>query len=413
MRIVHLTTFHTGGAGIAATRLHNALLENGIDSYIGFVQDIDGLPVKNAFSIGKLSVKQRLINLFKKFTHRAERDLRLQFNLLEIDAESLYLPFSSYNPLDHPIVREADIIHLHWTCGMIDYPSFFKKCRKPIVWTMHDMYPLLGLYIYENDYLSNYSHTKKLNDKISQIQKDAIRCFKGIILFTAPSLFLQQKLYNSRLLLQSESWHIYYTIDFKIFKPGDKYHKRRSLQLTTDTKILLFSCASLATKRKGFDILIDALRLVLQKRRDFILVALGEKVKIADDKLPIVFTGLIKNLDKLSDYYIAADAFILPSREDNLPNVMLEALASGLPVIGTPVGGIKESITHGFNGLLAINLCPESLAHVILEFLDNPNQFEPDLIHLDALSKYNGPIISSGFAELYHKALNQNLLLKD
>lgn len=406
MRIVHLTTFYTGGAGIAATRLHNALLENGVDSFIGFVQDIDGVPVKNAFSVGKLSFKRRLLNFFKKLTNRVERDLRLQLNLLEIDAESVYLPFSSYNPLDHPIVRDADIIHLHWTCGMIDYPSFFRQCRKPIVWTMHDMYPLLGLYIYENDYRSNYPHTKMLNDKISQIQQDAVNGFTGTIWFTTPSSFLQEKLYNSRLLDQPQCQHIYNTIDFNEFKLGDKHHKRSLLELPKQAKILLFSCASLNNKRKGFDILIDALKLLLQKRSDFILVALGEKTPFVDEELPIIYTDVITSMGKLCDYYSAADAFILPSREDNLPNVMLEALACGLPVLGTPVGGIKEIIKHGFNGLLAKDISGNELASVIAVFLDNPILFNSTDIRAHAMDSFGHRKIVDQFLSLYSVQYN-------
>lgn len=408
MRIVHLTTFYTGGAGIAATRLHNALLENGVDSFIGFVQDIDGLPVKNAFSVGKLSFKRRLLNFFKKLSHRVESDLRLQLKQLAIDAESVYLPFSSYNPLDHPIVRKADIVHLHWTCGMIDYPSFFRQCRKPIVWTMHDMYPLLGLYIYENDYHRNYTLTKKLNDEVSQIQRDGLSSFNGNIWFTTPSSFLKEKLNNSRFLDQPKCQHIYNTIDFNEFKPGDKYHKRSLLELPKHAKILLFSCASLNNKRKGFDILIDALKLLLQKRSDFILVALGEKTPFVDEELPIIYTGVITSMGMLRDYYTAADAFILPSREDNLPNVMLEAFASGLPVIGAPVGGIKESILNGFNGLLAKDTSPESFVNIIIDFLNNINQYDPEAIRTYAFAKYNGLLITKQFTDIYNKVLNKS-----
>ena len=64
----------------------------------------------------------------------------------QVDRKTLFsIPYSEYTSLvDHPLVQEADIIHLHWIAGFVDYPTFFKKVDKPIVWTIHDENPGLG-----------------------------------------------------------------------------------------------------------------------------------------------------------------------------------------------------------------------------------------------------------------------------
>ena len=88
--------------------------------------------------------------------------------------------------------------------------------------------------------------------------------------------------------------------------------------------------------------------------------------------------GPINDNRKLVDYFSLADAFIIPSREDNLPNVMLESLACGTPVIGFPVGGIKEHVINFKTGLLADNISSESLAEAIEKFCKNQERFNSD-----------------------------------
>jgi hypothetical protein len=56
--------------------------------------------------------------------------------------EVFSFPQTVYNITKHPLVQEADIIHLHWVANFLDYRSFFKQIQKPIVWTLHDLNPI-------------------------------------------------------------------------------------------------------------------------------------------------------------------------------------------------------------------------------------------------------------------------------
>ena len=130
IKIVHLTTFSNGGAGRAAYRIHVSLLDMGYNSTILFVENNKEISsLRKAFSSGNLSFKQRVENKVRRFLHIEKYEKKLKNLLPFIKAENAVLPFSSYDPLKHPIVKEADIIHLHWVCGFIDYTIFFKNCN--------------------------------------------------------------------------------------------------------------------------------------------------------------------------------------------------------------------------------------------------------------------------------------------
>src|SRR5690606_20138570 len=73
----------------------------------------------------------------------------------------------------------------------------------------------------------------------------------------------------------------------------------------------------------------------------------------------------------LNEFYNCADIFVFPSREEPLGLVGIEAMAAGTIVIGSNVGGIKETITHGVNGFLFKSEDISELSHIIMQVYDN------------------------------------------
>lgn len=152
MKILHITTKSKGGAGIAALRLHHALVQSGISSaYLSTdltinynnnsIQDSFFNYKKPSFS-KKLLLKIQML-LFPSAFQKAKKhlsDLEEQLHY-----EMLSLPYSKNDLNKHKLVQEADIINLHWVGGILDYDSFFSINNKPIVWTLHDMNPFFGI----------------------------------------------------------------------------------------------------------------------------------------------------------------------------------------------------------------------------------------------------------------------------
>jgi glycosyltransferase involved in cell wall biosynthesis len=368
LKILHVTYSAKGGAGIAAKRLHYALQNNGIQSAflstnltINFNNKIE----KNTFfnykkpslilkiyykikTIFSITEKQKIVNTYNNSIS--------QKNTYEI----LSLPFSKFKIHKHKLFKEADIINLHWISGIIDYPTFFKNCNKPIVWTLHDMNPLLGIFHYKNDSLKSSKQLDQLNSKVLKIYKENINYInKGVIV--TPSKWLLKESLNNGLFNNFKHYHISNIIDLDAYKVFDKLNLRSKYGLNKNDFILLFVSDSINNYRKGFDILIEALKLL--QNIDLTILTIGSgKVNLNQNNIKVLEFGKILNQDKLIEIFNLADVFLLPSREDNLPNVILESFACGLPVIGFNVGGIKEHVLNNFTGInageaKAKNLC--------------------------------------------------------
>ncbi len=138
-------------------------------------------------------------------------------------------------------------------------------------------------------------------------------------------------------------------------------------------------------EKKGLATLLDAYAQINKKQPASLLiigeVREGEDKKLFDDfritnpQLPITITGQIPHKD-LPAYYSLMDVFVHPSLRDGMPNAVLEAMACGKTVIATPVGGVKDVIVDGVNGLLVNVHDAEGLAEKMAEALSLPEKRE-------------------------------------
>jgi len=164
-------------------------------------------------------------------------------------------------------------------------------------------------------------------------------------------------------------------VDIDRFRPvAKKAPIRHHLGIPEDSAIL-FTVRNLEP-RMGLENLILAFKVVVEKRPDTFLV-LGGKGPLEPELRDLVrdcgladlvrFTGYIAE-DTLPAYYQMADLFILPTLDlEGFGLVTVEALASGLPVLGTPVGGTREILAHMGPEFLFADTTPESMASLILE----------------------------------------------
>ncbi len=406
--------YKMGGAALAALRLHNSLLENGINStFISLDENmkdtsnqinlrrhynhVRNLPARIYKKISKL-----YFHLIKR--ERAEIIIELKRLLPMIKAEFVSLPFSDYGLENHPSIKDADIIHLHWVGDeMLDYEKFFRKCNKPVVWTLHDLNPFQGLFHYENDKIINKYYSENLDNQIINIKARAISKFKNQLLIVTPSNWLSQKASESNVFSGRIVVTIPNSLNQSIFCLQQKEKARKTLGLPINSIILLFVAESIKNYRKGFDLLLEALHIL--DNQEILLVAIGdEKIKV-ESAYKIVTTGNINNENLLAKYYASADGFILPSREDNLPNVMLEALSCGTPIIGFPVGGIKEHIHPYKTGILANEISAKALSIALKDFINYLPNFDPLYIRKYAVQSFNNKKQLISYLEIYKKLM--------
>lgn len=152
---------------------------------------------------------------------------------------------------------------------------------------------------------------------------------------------------------------------------------RGALGIKTGEKIIV--TASRLVKKNAVDICISSLRFL---PNEFKLVILGNgrdeaELKRLTNELGlqkrVVFAGFISHKE-LPQYLKACDIFVRPSRSEGLGNSFLEAMAAGIPVIGTDVGGISDFLIDGQTGYVCKVDDPTGVANLALKIFDNEAQ---------------------------------------
>ena len=178
----------------------------------------------------------------------------------------------------------------------------------------------------------------------------------------------------------------------------------------TPCKIIHVSCFE--DKSKNISGLLESLKIVEQKGIDFQCTLIGDGMdfdlmKAKAEELQLInkvsFTGLLEG-QKLADELASGDFLVLSSNYENMPVVILEALASGLPVVSTNVGGIKEMIDET-KGILVEPRNKEALAEAIIKMIKTHNEYDPDYLRKSVIEKYGYESVGRMLSDMYHKEL--------
>ena len=357
MRIVHLSSMDFGGAGKAAYRLHKGLQAIGIDSSMIVMckktsdESVYALPSEVSYDPDKW---WRLLSNIWNGSF-ADYPSRAQDNELF----SVFCSVISLEPLQE-ILRTADILNLHWVAGLFDSSVMPRiLVGKKVVWTLHDMNPFTGGCHYAGDclkYCGNCGACPQLAsdnpyDLSFSIWGQKLEAYRDLDLnIVAPSRWLAACSASSTLFGRFYHETIPNGFPLNTFRPVDRQSVRSTLNIPPDARVVLFCADSTTTKRKGFSYLLDALVLLSESGRcsNLILGVIGSH----DGNMPVscgypvMSFGHIGNEGKMALLYNAADVFVLPSLEDNLPNTVVEALACGTPVAAFSIGGIPDMVDH-------------------------------------------------------------------
>jgi len=261
-------------------------------------------------------------------------------------------------------IPDADVYNLHWIRSFIDLPAFFNHVNAPVVWTLHDMNAFTGGCHYnvgcrkfeqqcgacpqlgstdEND-LSRSVWTRKRKAYESAIRSNRLHV-------VAPSQWLAQEAQKSTLFAEAPVHVVPNGLNPDLFRPRDTEGLRSALEIPREHRIVLFVAQAAQNHRKGFDLLSDALAAL--DTADVTLLSIGGEEPELETTLPHLHLGTIESDLLLSVFYSLADLFVIPSRQDNLPNTVLESMACGTPVVGFDTGGIPDMVRPGETGWLA------------------------------------------------------------
>ncbi|WP_316786270.1 glycosyltransferase [Pedobacter frigiditerrae] len=381
IKVVQISTFTTGGAGIAAYRLHQSLMQRADCESILVCRDA-GIHKgeKNVIEVGPkpVTLKKRVLNRIDHLLGNST-NFGLEISAQEGNYELVSWPETHFNVELEQVIKEADIIHLHWVAEFINFPTFFSKLKKKkIVWTLHDMNPFMGIFHYLGDKASNLA-LRDLDEKAFRIKKDSLKKSNNICVVSL-SEWIQKEAKKNEVFAKFNYKKIPNGVDVNVFKPTVKEDARNQLNLEKDSFVMLVVSENLKNYRKGLDILIDALPLLKTTTPTKIQVISVGGGELSVSGFKYKSFGKVLDEKKLAIIYSSADVFVMPSREDNLPNVMLEALACGTPVVGFTIGGQKDYILPLDTGVLAEEGSPASLAGAIKSLIDNYSSFDREKI---------------------------------
>ena len=396
--ILHLSTQQTGGAAIAALRIHQALCSSGVSSQFLTLQgpeDVDrGINVVPKIyerfwqrGLHKLDIPCTVARKWEKTRKRED-----------IPDTVLSGIESEYHLSNHPLVKKASVIHLHWIPGMFDWVEFFSNLEKPVVWTLHDMNSFMGIFHYEGD-LSRASQSARLFEKEIRNQKVKLLADRKNMVCVTPSSWLSEKANASDVLGNCEHQVVRYAIDTHTFRPYPRDFSRDVFDLPGEKKILLVIAERLDDYRKGMDLLLDSIEFDVLDI-DWEIVSVGRGT-LETSVRKVHQVGVINDARLLALLYSAADLFVIPSREDNFPNVILESLCCGTPVVGMPAGGVPEAIDTPRDGIIAREVSSDALAEALS--MASENQFDRKSIREAAVARFDEKVIAGQYQNIYKK----------
>ena len=415
MKILHLNTSDiTGGAARAAYRLHQALLDQGLESQM-LVQSKasdDRTVIGPHSKIGKGMGKVR--PTFDQLPNRMYPHKKQTL------FHAAWLPFSRVIRKIQEI--DPDIVHVHWIAGGYLRIEDLARIQKPIVWSLHDMWAFTGGCHYDEGCSRYQEHcgacpvlgSAKSKDLSRWVFRRKHKHFSKVPNLTINGLssWLADCAASSTLFQDVKVVNLPNPIDTQVYAPLPKAQAKQILGLAADKKHVLFGAMNATgDERKGFIELVQALGFV--NDNDIELAVFGSSEPENGTSFPFQtrYLGMLQDDISLRVLYSAADVVVIPSKQENLSNAIMEALACGTPVVGFDISGNRDMIDHQQNGYLAQPFDPKDLAAGIEFCLNNSktsnmcekarkkveNHFESQLVAARYISLYNS-ILNGGSA---------------
>lgn len=409
MKILHINTHELfGGAARAAYRLHKGLNKHGINSQI-LVQykqsDENSTLVLGQTFFNRLIEKIFRSSYIRYFSYRYKP--QSIFSINRVMPSELIKNIKNINP---------DIIHLHWITDQFINLHDLIKLNKPIIWTLHDEWAITGgCHINHRCFkfhkqceacpVINSHKRRDLSYQQFNLKKDIYTQIPDMI-FNGVSKWTAQQIKQSKAIANHQVVNLPNTIDIDLYKPVNKNIAREILNFEIDKQIILFGAvSSTSDSNKGFDLLIKALQLLPEDK--YQLLIFGSS--IIEDKFKTLNAKSIGSLHDdytLKILYSAANVMVVPSRQENLSNTIMESLSCGTPVVAFDIGGNSDMIEHQTNGYLVKAFDCADLALGIEWVIDNP---EYEQLAYNARKKivdnFSEQVVIPKYIELYKNLL--------
>jgi glycosyltransferase involved in cell wall biosynthesis len=411
MKVVIVNVYEkAGGAAKAANRLHKGLVSQGVEStMLVQVKQSDDNSIA-----GPISGIQKTESFIRPYLDA------LPVKLYRNRTNTIFYPAIIPGRIRRYVNKyPPDIVNFHWVINGMIRVEDLKRINVPIVWTIHDAWLFTGGCTYPMDcvrYRESCGACPELGSKRERdlsrwvmVRKE--RAWKNLdIVVVSPSRWLAKEAASSRLFSDSDIRVIPNGLDLDIYRPHDKKTARHLLGLPEEKTIILFGAvSSTSDRRKGFSILNEAISILKEysASKDLHVVIFGASgpSENMDLAIPTAYLGHLEDELTMSLLYSAADLFVAPSIQDNLPNTVMEAAACGTPSVAFNIGGLKDLIDHMKTGFLVEELSAIGLAKSLGQTLSEKGR----LIDFGfaarekAVKEYSCQLSAKRYNELYNE----------
>jgi glycosyltransferase involved in cell wall biosynthesis len=390
---IHFSQLGFGGAWIAAKRIQESLQS------VGLVAEINS---KFDYELNYPGIFQKSLNKVDDLLSNVSSTLTTTSYFRSANNANWYRKlYKNYGYFD--------VWNLHWLPGIPSSSLEMLLKKRKIVWTLHDVNPFTGICHYAGEcegFRENCSDCPQAAKRIQRLasyallRKSKIYESPAKLVFVAPSKWIESKFLESSIGSKFEIRHIPNPIPFE---STDK----RNIETRGKTTITILG--KNYEKTKNSNISLHAMIEMIRRypTHTFCIQVLGDEY---EELKPYGQTSLSINSSpfEVKEFLLRSDILIYPSRQDNLPSLVLEAQAAGNVVVAFSRGGIPESISNGKTGFLV----PESVLDIVeiaCKLIDNPEilrrmqKAAPEFVY----NQFSSQIIGEKYKSLYQELTSE------
>ncbi|GBU25053.1 glycosyl transferase [Fibrobacteria bacterium R8-3-H12] len=398
-----------GGAFIAAKRLLDAMVKNGVNAKMGVVEKLTNSPY--------------VFVLPKNQNFEQQNAKKTKKNLLQTTNPILH-SINKLSRIDVNYINQSDfdIVNLHWIGFATISIEDIAKIKKPIVWTMHDSWLFCGAEhhpnMLENDnrfeqgyFKDNFPATSSGVDICRKTWERKRKAWKNAKFdFVSPSNYEAECL-NKSTLFRGKTATVIPNANPTNFKPlslSAKNTLKKTFGIPLNKRIIGFGAVNVASDGKsvkGELFLLDALKKLKNKQNCFAVIFGASDNKLSNI-LPIegFFAGKILDINLLCAIYNLLDVFVCPSTIESFGQVCAEAMFCGVPVAAFKTGGIPDIVEHKKTGYLAKPFIVDDLAQGIEFCLTNKKKLSKNSLAKAKSDYFNEKRIVKKYLEVYRNS---------
>lgn len=392
MKVLHITTKDNAGAGLCCVRIHQSLLAQNIESKVLTMEKTWDNPEIYQYGYKRIMLMKAVSKLLRMIGLEITEWNKVR-KLGKKSHTTYSLPISPVDITKSKLIEWADIIHLHWVNNYVDLPSFFSKVRKPVVWTLHDENLFYGIAHYSKDVIDN-----DLEKKYASLKRDILINSSNLTVVFL-SQYLQRRFSQHVIVQNKRNVVINNSVNCNRFVPIDKIKARNEYAIPLNKKVVCFLANSINEKRKGLQILVDALHEI--KEIDWLILAIGGN---GDNRRwdIVKSVGSVTDQHMLNSLLCCCDFMAMPSFQEAFAQSPMEAMACGLPVVVFPVSGTSELINER-NGVVCTDFTLEALKKGIMTLMNR--QYDSTWIRQDMMNRFSPEVIAKKYIDLYKEIL--------